>query len=111
MFLVTVWISVPAQGAEAVQCSVVQKDGSPTWECQGAIDLKGEVVIKVKNTGAIDHGFAIDTMKVYEILKPGEEKTITVPLKNIVTSVPQHFAYCHNHGAPHMFATIKVAGK
>jgi hypothetical protein len=105
-----IWHTSAVLGQQAVQCTATQKDGSAKWECTGMIDLKGPVTIKIKNSAKGDHGFAIDTMKVYEILKPGEERTITVPIENIVKTVPQHFVYCHNHGEPHMFATIKVAG-
>jgi len=104
-----VWVSLPAQ-AEDLTFMAVEKDGAKVWEGGGTIDLKGSVTLKVKNTLAAEHGFAIDTMKVKEVIKPGEEKTITVPLENIDTMVSEHRVYCQLH-PKHVAATIKVAGK
>jgi len=101
---------LPAQGAGDLQFTAVEKDGAKVWEGGGTIDLKGPVTLKVKNTMAAEHGFAIDTMKVKEVIKPGEEKTITVPLANIDKTVSEHRVYCHLH-PKHVAATIKVAGK
>ena len=105
-----VWVSLPAQGAGELTFTAVEKEGSKMWEGGGTIDLKGPVTLKVKNTLTADHGFAIDTMKVKEVIKPGEEKTITVPLENIDKAVSEHRVYCQLH-PKHVAATIKVAGK
>src|SRR5206468_9855643 len=78
-----VWASLPAQGQQELTFSAVEKDGSKMWEGGGTIDLKGPVTLKVKKTLAAEHGFAIDTMKVKEDIKPGEEQTITVPIESI----------------------------
>ena len=102
--------SLPAQGQQEIKFTAVEKEGSKVWEGGGTIDLKGPVTLKVKNTLTADHGFAIDTMKVKEVIKPGEEKTITVPLENIDKSVSEHRVYCQLH-PKHVAATIKVAGK
>lgn len=51
------------------------------------------MTLKVKNTLAAEHGFSIDTMKVKDVIKPGEEKTITVPLENIDKAVSEHRVY------------------
>jgi len=88
-----VWASLPAQGQQELTFTAVEKDGAKVWEGGGTIDLKGPVTLKVKNTLAAEHGFAIDTMKVKEVIKPGEEKTITVPLENIDTMVSEHRVY------------------
>jgi hypothetical protein len=93
-----------AKGVERVT------DGSKVWEGGGTIDLKGPVTLKVKNTLAAEHGFAIDSMKVMEVIKPGEEKTITVPREKIDKSVSEHKVYCQLH-PKHVPATIKVMGK
>src|SRR6266487_1208503 len=82
-FVAVVWVSLPAQGAGEISFTAVEKDGAKMWDGGGAIDLKGPVTLKVKNTLTADHGFSIDSMKVKEVIKPGEEKTITVPLENI----------------------------
>src|SRR5436309_11562980 len=105
-----VWASLPAQVADELTFTAVEKDGSKIWEGGGTIDLKGPVTLKVKNTLTAEHGFAIDTMKVKDVIKPGEEKTITVPLEDIDTTVPAHRVYCQLH-PKHVAATIKVAGK
>ena len=105
-----VWASLPAQGQQAITFTAVEKEGSKMWEGGGTIDLKGPVTLKVKNTLTADHGFAIDTMKVKEVIKPGEEKTITVPLVDIDKAVSEHRVYCQLH-PKHVAATIKVAGK
>jgi hypothetical protein len=108
-FVAVVWVSLPAQ-AEDLTFTAVEKDGAKVWEGGGTIDLKGPVTLKVKNTLTAEHGFAIDTMKVKEVIKPGEEKTITVPLENIDKMVSEHRVYCQLH-PKHVAATIKVAGK
>lgn len=105
-----VWASLPAQGQQEITFTTVEKDGAKAWEGGGTIDLKGPVTLKVKNTLTAEHGFAIDDMKVKEVIKPGEEKTITVPLENIGTMVLEYRVYCQLH-PKHVAATIKVAGK
>jgi hypothetical protein len=99
----------PAQAGDIVFTGM-EKDGAKVWEGSGAIDLKGPVTLKVKNTLNAEHGFAIDTMKVKEVIKPGEEKTITVPLENIDKTIKEHRVYCQLH-PKHVAATITVAGK
>jgi hypothetical protein len=98
---------LPAQAGE-LSFTAVEKDGAKMWDGGGAIDLKGPVTLKVKNALSADHGFAIDSMKVKEVIKPGEEKTITVPLENIDQSASEHRVYCQLH-PKHVAATIKVA--
>src|SRR6266487_6565209 len=102
-----VWTSLPAQGQQEITFTAVEKDGSKVWEGGGTIDLKGPVTLKVKNTLAAEHGFAIDTMKVKEVIKPGEEKTITVPLENIDKTVTEHKVYCQLHPKHMTAATLK----
>jgi hypothetical protein len=104
-----VWASLPAQAGE-LTFTAVEKGGAKMWEGGGTIDLNGPVTLKVKNTLAAEHGFAIDTMKVKEVIKAGEEKTITVPHENIDKMVSEHRVYCQLH-PKHVAATIKVAGK
>jgi hypothetical protein len=99
-------VSLSAHAAE-LTFTAVETDGAKVWEGSGTIDLKGPVTLKVKNTLTAEHGFAIDTMKVQEVIKPGEEKTITVPLANIDQSAAEHRVYCQLH-PKHVPATIKV---
>lgn len=96
-----------AQAANELTFTAVEKDGAKVWEGGGTLGLKEPVTLKVKNTLAAEHGFAIDTMKVQEVIKPGEEKTITVPLANIDPSASEHRVYCQLH-PKHVAATIKT---
>ena len=64
----------------------------------------------MKNTLTAEHGFAIDSMKVKEVIKPGEEKTISVPLENIDKTVTEHKVYCQLHPKHMTAATLKVTG-
>lgn len=102
-------VTLPVQAGD-IMFTTSEKDGSKIWEGGGTIDLKGPVTLKVKNTLAAEHGLAIDSMKVKEIIKPGEEKTIMVPLEKIDKTVSEHKVYCQLH-PKHVPATIKVAGK
>ena len=104
--------SMPAQGGGDASFTAVEKDGAKVWEGGGTIDLKGRttpLTLTVKNTLAADHGFSIDSMKVKEVIKPGEEKTITVPLADIDKTVSEHRVYCQLH-PKHVAATLKVTG-
>jgi hypothetical protein len=103
-------IAPPVQAAGDVLFTTSEMDGSKIWEGGGTIDLKGPVTLKVRNTMPSEHGIAIDTMKVKEVIKPGEEKAITVPLENIDKTVSEHKVYCQLH-PKHIPAKIKVAGK
>jgi len=109
-----VWASLPVQAAEDATFTAVEKDGAKVWEGGGTVDLKahgaGPLMFKVKNTLTAEHGFAIDSMKVKEVIKPGEEKTISVPLENIDKTVTEHKVYCQLHPKHMTAATLKVTG-
>jgi len=107
--IAVIYAAIPVQAGD-IMFTTSEKDGSKMWEGGGTIDLKGPVSLKVKNTLAAEHGFSVDTMKVKEVIKAGEEKTITVPLENIDKTVSEHKVYCQLH-PKHAPATIKVAGK
>jgi hypothetical protein len=102
-------IAPPVQAAD-VLFTTSEMEGSQIWEGEATIDLKGPMTLKVRNTMPSDHGIAIDTMKVKEVIKPGEEKAITVPLENIDKTVSEHKVYCQLH-QKHIPTKIKVAGK
>ena len=106
-------VSLPVQAADDATFTAVEKDGAKVWEGGGTVDLKvhgsGPLMLKVKNTLTAEHGFAIDSMKVKEVIKPGEEKTISVPLENIDKTVTEHKVYCQLH-PKHGAATLKVTG-
>src|SRR6266516_7403120 len=109
-----VWASLPVQAADDATFTAVEKDGAKVWEGGGTVDLKahayGPLMFKVKNTLTAEHGFAIDSMKVKEVIKPGEEKTIRVPLENIDKTVTEHKVYCQLHPKHMTAATLKVTG-
>ena len=103
-----------AQAAEMGQVDAefmtAEVEGSKVWKGGGTIDLKGRskpLTLKVSNPLAADHGFAIDTMKVKDVIKHGEEKTISVPLDAIDPAVSEHRVYCQLH-PKHGAATLKV---
>lgn len=90
--------------------TAVEKDSSKVWEGGGTVDLKGRttpLMLKVTNTLTADHGFSIDTMKVKDVIKPGETKTISVPLGDIDMSVSEHKVYCQLH-PKHVAAVLKT---
>jgi len=93
--------------AEDVSFKAVEKDGAKVWEGGGTIDSKMPVMIKVNNTLAAEHGFSIDSMGVKDVIKPGEEKTITVSPDKIDKNVKEHRVYCQLH-PKHVAGTIKV---
>src|SRR5438132_12198321 len=77
---------VAEMGQADAEFTTAEVEGSKVWKGGGTIDLKGRskpLTLKVSNPLAAEHGFAIDTMKVKDVIKPGETKTITVPLDNI----------------------------
>lgn len=97
-------------GSEDAKFESVEVDGVKVWRGGGTINLKDRtkpLTLKVTNTLAADHGFAIDTMKVKEVIKAGEERTITVPLGNIDMSLTPHRVYCQLH-PKHGVATLTV---
>ena len=96
-------------GYEDATFTAVEEGGSKVWKGGGAVDLKGRssMTLKVTNTLGADHGFSIDSMKVQEVIKAGEERTITVPAGNIDTSVREHRVYCQLH-PKHVAASLTV---
>jgi hypothetical protein len=96
-------------GQADAQFTAVEVEGQKIWQGGGTVDLKGRdsLTLKVTNTLAADHGFSIDTMKVQDVIKAGESKTITVPRGNIDTMVTEHRVYCQIH-PKHVAATLRV---
>ena len=106
---------LPAQGLqEDAKFMAIEKDGAKMWQGGGTINLKahgtGPLTFKLINTLALEHGFAIDTMMVKEVIKPGEEKIIDVPLANSDKATSVHRAYCHLH-PKHVAAAFVVTMK
>jgi hypothetical protein len=107
MILVSVPLVQAVKADNAVEFKTAEKGGGKIWEGEGTINTKDTVTIHVVNTLNAEHGFAIDTMKVKEMLKPGEEKTITVKPEDIDETVKEHKVYCQLH-PKHGAATLKV---
>lgn len=106
---------LPVQGLqEDAKFVAIEENGAKMWRGGGTINLKAHGIrpirFKVINTLTVEHGFTIDSMKVHEVIKPGEEKTIEVPIANIDTTISAHRAYCHLH-PKHMAAAFLVTMK
>ncbi len=108
--------------AEDASFMAVEEQGAKLWKASGpgridsasntlTIDAKNRgtqpLRLKVINNFNAEHGFAIDTMKVKEVLKPGEERIISVPLENIEPSTTRHRVYCQLH-EKHVPATLII---
>ena len=103
-------VVLPVGAQEDAKFTAVEKEGAKMWEGGGTVTMKPDakgLTLKVNNPLSAEHGFAIDSMKVKEVIKPGEEKTITVPMENIDTSVSEHRVYCQLH-PKHGAAMLKV---
>ena len=114
-FATVVCAYLPVQGLqEDAKFMAVEQNGAKMWQGGGTINLKahgaGPLTFKVINTLTSEHGFAIDSMKVKEVIKPGEEKMIDVPLTNIDKATSKHRAYCHLH-PKHVSAAFLVTMK
>ncbi len=109
--------------AEDARFTTVEEQGAKLWKPTGPgrVDSTSNTVtinakdrgtqplrLKVVNSLNADHGFAIDSMKVKEVLKPGEERTISVPLENIEPSTTRHRVYCQLH-EKHVPATLIIS--
>jgi len=106
---------LPVQGLqEDAKFVAIEENGSKMWRGGGSINLTAHgtrpLKFKVINTLTTEHGFTIDSMKVHEVIKPGEEKTIDVPIANIDTTISAHRVYCHLH-PKHMAAAFLVTMK
>jgi hypothetical protein len=92
----------------------IEENGVKMWRGGGSINLTAHgtrpLTFKVINTLTIEHGFTIDSMKVKEVIKPGEERTIEVPLADIDKTISAHRVYCHLH-PKHMAAAFIVTLK
>jgi len=108
------------QAQDDVRFVATEEQGSKIWKATGpasSANAGNMVTVNIQNRGSkplsfkvvnmldAEHGFAIDTMKVKEVLKPGEEKTISVPLANIDPSATDHRVYCQLH-PKHVAATL-----
>jgi hypothetical protein len=108
--------------AEDARFVATEEQGTKMWKATGSagtvsggnaptvsIQNRGSkpLSLKVVNMLPAEHGFAIDSMKVVEVLQPGEERTVSVLLENIDSSVSEHRVYCQLH-PKHVAATLIV---
>lgn len=110
-----IWTSVLVQAQqEDAKFVAVEWSGVKAWQGGGIVNLDNRIVksltFKVVNPLGEEHGFAIDTMKVKEVIKPGEEKNITAPIDITASVVEKHRVYCHLHPEHHGAATFTVIG-
>jgi len=80
----------------------VEVQGVKFWLGGGDLDLRTnrdtkQLVFKLINKLETDHGFAIDALKIRQVVKPGEELTVTVAMSDIDTSASVVRFYCHLH--------------
>jgi hypothetical protein len=114
--------SAPAAQAEDVRFVATEEQSTKMWKASGPTTTAGggnTVSLNIKNRGSkplvfkavnmlpAEHGFAIDSMKVQTVLKPGEETVISVPMENIDPTVSEHRVYCQLH-PKHVAATLVV---
>jgi hypothetical protein len=114
-FAALVLASLPVEGLqEDAKFVAIEEKGAKMWRGGGTINLSVQgsrpLTFKVINTLGVAHGFTIDSMKVREVIQPGEEKNIDIPLSDIDRTVTPHRAYCHLH-PKHMAAAFVVTMK
>lgn len=104
-----------AQPREDARFVASEEQGNKVWKqapAAAVISLKNRsnkpVLLKAVNMLPAEHGFAIDTMNVKEVVKPGEERTIMVALDKIDPTVSEHRVYCQLH-PKHVAATLILA--
>lgn len=91
----------------------VEIAGTKFWLGGGDVDLRsglrtaGALTFKVINKLDADHGFAIDALKVKQVVKPGEEVTISVAMGDLDQSRAVYQYYCHLHPG-HIGGTLVV---
>lgn len=98
-------LSVAPAYAEDGKFVAVEAGGAKFWLGGGDIDLRsgistaGPITFKLINKMDADHGFAIDGMGVKQVVKPGEEVTVTVLRSDLAPGVSVFKYYCHLHAA------------
>ena len=105
--------AMPAH-AEDGKFVAVEVGGAKFWLGGGDIDMRasartpGPVTFKLINKLDADHGFAIDAFGIKQVVKPGEEVTVTVASADVNNRDERIYKfYCHLHPA-HVGGTIVV---
>jgi ketosteroid isomerase-like protein len=108
--------ATPATPADSgIKFVAVDIQGVKVWLGGGDLDLKEYrgskfITFKLINKLDTDHGFAVDPLKIRQVVKPGEELTLTVPLEDIEPSLSVYHYYCHLHPG-HLGGTGVVTGR
>ncbi len=106
-------VSVAPAQAQDGKFVAVEIAGTKFWLGGGDVDLRsglrtaGALTFKVINKLDADHGFAIDALKVKQVVKPGEEVTISVAMGDLDQSRAVYQFYCHLHPG-HIGGTLVV---
>lgn len=95
---------MPAKGTADALFVAMEVEGKKKWVGEDHVDLLSArgtkpLTIKVVNTLPAEHGFAIDELKIKEVVKPGDEITLTVPVDKLDPSVTGYRYYCQLHPA------------
>jgi ketosteroid isomerase-like protein len=103
------------QGRAELRFVAVEIEGVKLWLGGGDVDVRefrGSKVItfRILNKLDGDHGFAIDALKIKQVLKPGDEVAISVSLEDFDQSVSVYRYYCQLHPS-HWGGTGVIAGK
>jgi len=108
------FLSGMAAYAEDGRFVAVEIGGVKFWLGGGDIDMRASartpspVTIKLTNKLDAEHGFAIDALGIKQVVKPGEEVTVTVASADVNNRDERIYKfYCHLHPA-HVGGTIVV---
>ena len=100
--------------AEDGRFVAVEIGGVKFWLGGGDIDMRasartpGPVTFKLTNKLDAEHGFAIDGLGIKQVVKPGEEVTVTLPSFDVNNRDERIYRfYCHLHPA-HVGGTVVI---
>ena len=103
------------QGKNDLRFVAVEIEGVKFWLGGGDIDVREfraskVITFRLLNKTDGEHGFAIDALKIKQIVRPGEEMTLTVFWEDLEPSLSVYRYYCHLHPG-HWGGTGVLAGK
>jgi uncharacterized cupredoxin-like copper-binding protein len=92
----------PVTGAATVEVDMVDIAFKPT---EFTIPANTDVTVHLKNSGAALHDFTIDSLKIHEVVQPGQETTITI---NAPAGDYEYYCSQPGHKEAGMHGTMKV---
>ncbi len=103
------------QGRTELRFVAVEIEGVKLWLGGGDIDVREFraskiVTFRLLNKLDGDHGFAVDALKIKQIIKSGDEVTVSVSLEDFEQAISVYRYYCHLHPA-HWGGTGVITGK